>query len=145
MWISKEEIEEMLLGKKILKVFMGPDNLVFATDKGNVGFSVDGDCCSSTEFYDFVGVHNLFKNGPIKAIEEITVHEDKPTEIEYDLIQYYGYRIVTESAEFGEVSSVFSFRNHSNGYYGGSLATGPSGTDGLVEITEDFHQVKIQD
>lgn len=30
-----------------------------------------------------------------------------------------GYRLTTVHPKFGEVSSVFSFRNVSNGYYGG--------------------------
>lgn len=38
-------------------------------------------------------------------------------------IQVYGYSIVTEHPFFGEQTSTFSFRNSSNGYYGGSLAT----------------------
>lgn len=117
------DIDKALICKKIFKIFMNEDNLKFVTDQGNVVFSVDGDCCSRSVFYDFIGVKKLLNNGPIKAVEEIslTADEDKDTKQYQEAIQAYGYRIITEDKELGEVSSVFSFRNYSNGYYGGSM------------------------
>ena len=51
----------------------------------------------------------------------------------------YGYKIVTAHPVFGEVTSVLSFRNSSNGYYGGWMdRTGDVRTEGLQRITEDF-------
>ena len=56
-----------------------------------------------------------------------------------ELIQKYGYAITTESEQFGEMTSVFSFRNSSNGYYGGWMYStedrevSPEITDDIIE------------
>jgi hypothetical protein len=122
-----------LVGSKILKIYMNEDYLKFETDKGNFVFSVSGDCCSSSVFYDFFGVKKLFGK-VVKAIEDVELKaEDIGPSKKYDgcqadkkddcidSVEVYGYRIVTEDENLGDVSSVFSFRNYSNGYYGGSL------------------------
>ena len=38
---------------------------------------------------------------------------------DWEEVQVYGYRITAEHPLFGPVSAVMSFRNTSNGYYGG--------------------------
>lgn len=117
------DIYKELVGKKVLKIFMNEENLKFETDKGNVVFEVWGDCCSNSVFYDFIGVKKLFDNGPIKSVEdiELSINESKDTKKYQESTQSYGYRIITEDKNLGDVSSVFSFRNYSNGSYGGSM------------------------
>lgn len=138
---------EQLVGKKVKKIHMDEDSLTFITDGGDFGFRVDGDCCSTSLFYDFYGVKNLLNNGAITEVKEVELH---PTDITNDgsyggskdkkhsdeSIQVYGYQLTTVSPEFGEVTSVFSFRNYSNGYYGGDLVTGTPNLE-APEITED--------
>lgn len=119
-----------LVGKKILRVYMNEKYLRFDTDAGAFTYTVEGDCCSRSKFYDFVGVRKLLNNGPVTAVREINLdpaqdllsaHDYKRKADEYleDSIQVYGFAITTESKYYGEMTSVFSFRNYSNGYYGG--------------------------
>ena len=110
-----------LVGKKVLKIFMNEQFLKFVTDKGNVCFTVEGGCCSQSVFYDFIGVDKLLKNGEIILAEEIELNPDlsKDTKNYQESTSVYGYRLITKDNVLGEVSSVFSFRNYSNGYYGG--------------------------
>lgn len=112
-----------LIGKKIQRIFLTEDYLQFLTDQGTFCFSAEGDCCSHSVFYDFIGVKKLLENGPVKSVRELSLEIDNATDRkQYDeSIQAYGYEIVTEHPIFGEMTSVFSFRNYSNGYYGGFL------------------------
>jgi hypothetical protein len=128
---------EVLNGAKVTKIWMDEDSLTFETDKGLIAFAVEGDCCSTSVFYDFYGVDNLLKNGPITEIEDIDLEitgDDKDSDD--DCVKVYGVRLTTVSDEFGPMSSVFSFRNYSNGYYGGSLIDGEPNTN-APELTED--------
>lgn len=122
------DIDKALIGKKVLRIFMNEDNLKFETDQGNVCFSVDGDCCSKSVFHDFIGVKNLFKGKEITKVEEVfttedgdSVHIPMDSKNYQDDIKWYGYRLIVEG-QYGEESAVFSFRNYSNGYYGGSMS-----------------------
>lgn len=136
-----------LVGKKVNKIFMDSEYLRFVTDEqGTFTYRVEGDCCSSSYFYDFYGVKNLLENGKIKEIKTV---ELLPSDVvvansnHYDVIRVYGYQITTEG-EYGEVTSVFSFRNSSNGYYGGWIQRLEGGTDKeLPEVTEDISEVKL--
>ena len=125
-----------LIGTKVKKVFMSSQFLRFVTDKGNFTFTVEGDCCSSSYFHDFVGLDHLRNNGPITKIEEIALDVDDKNKDEYDVIQAYGFRFTTIHPTFGEVSSVMSFRNSSNGYYGGWLE-GTEDREVQPELKED--------
>ena len=128
---TKEGIMEnigKLIGKKVKRIFMNEDYLKFETDMGNVIYTVGGDCCSQSVFYDFFGVKKLLKNGRVTSAKEIElcpidITEEKDGEKDkksyQECISVYGYEIVTEHPLFGEQTSVFSFRNYSNGYYGG--------------------------
>lgn len=136
---------EKLVGKKINRILMSQDYLRFETDKGDFSFSVFGDCCSHSYFYDFYGVQKLLDNGPVKQVEAVDLTPgDFNTDSRDDYIQCYGFSFTTESPEFGDVTSVFSFRNSSNGYYGGwvedveverdTLTDGDEITDDIVDI-----------
>lgn len=121
---NKYDLEALnqLVGATVKQIFMNENLLRFITDKGSCTFRVTGDCCSQSYFYDFIGVDKLLKNGAIKLIESILL--DEPQDIDAakgEVVKAYGFRFITEDLEFGEVSSVMSFRNDSNGYYGGSL------------------------
>jgi len=135
---GNEKLKE-IIGRRVTKVRMNEDYLVFETDKGNLTFTVYGDCCSSSFFYDFYGVRKLLENGVVKEVKEVplTVEEYtvKPSQ---DIIQAYGYQITTHNETWGDMTSVFSFRNDSNGYYGGSLEyAGETVPNGVPEITDD--------
>ena len=112
-----------LVGCKVNRIFMNEDNLKFETDKGNIVFFVSGDCCSRSVFYDFIGVKKIIGNTIIKVEEIDLIEGDKTTDNKnyQESISVYGFRLITNDSQFGEVSSVFSFRNYSNGYYGGCL------------------------
>ena len=138
------DYEQKLVGKKVLRIYMNEDFLKFETDKGNVVFGVDGDCCSASVFYDFFGVKKLLNNGAITEVKEVELTKDdkadKNLERFEDSVECYGYQITTEDKELGLVTSVFSFRNYSNGYYGGSLEEAPDDKIVLPEITDDVYE-----
>lgn len=139
------ELQE-LVGKKVNKIYVNSSHLKFETDQGNLVYEVDGDCCSSSYFYDFYGVKNLLENGKVTEIKTV---ELDPTDLRVtkksnhydDCIQVYGFQITTESAEYGEVTSVFSFRNSSNGYYGGGINKVADRTV-LPPLEEDIVEIK---
>jgi len=122
-----ENILQDLVGKKINKIYLNEDYLKFETDEGNFVYTVLGDCCSSSLFYDFYGVKELLGKKVISVAEkELTADDIKQIEYsssdkkgEHEDISVYGYQIFTEDKDLGERTSVFSFRNYSNGYYGG--------------------------
>ena len=133
-----------LIGNKVTKIFMNQQYLRFNTDQGDFTYEVDGDCCSSSFFYDFYGVKNLLENGKIKEIKTVELMSGdvlaKNTSSS-DLIQVYGYQITTESTRYNDMTAVFSFRNESNGYYGGNIQK-VENKEGLPEILEDVVEVK---
>lgn len=130
-----------LIGASIRRIGFSKQQLQFETSKGQLDYQVHGDCCSSSEFWDFFGVEHLLKNGEVLDVEEIALDpaDGRPTDDD-ECVQYYGYRITTEHPVFGKVSSVFSFRNLSNGYYGGWLEKAPHTTTQAPTITQDVSE-----
>jgi hypothetical protein len=137
-------IGKELIGHKIVAIKMNKYYLVFKTDKDVIAYGVDGDCCSQSYFYDFYGVENLLKNGEIKDVTAVNLLDGdfnstrviNPVEqafIDSGELKLYGFQITTEG-EFGEVTSVFSFRNSSNGYYGGGM--------NLISVVDVFNWVQ---
>lgn len=141
---------ENLIGSKIKRIFFNEDYLKFETDNEDCTYTVKGDCCSNSLFYDFFGVKKLLENGPVTEVKEIELN---PTDIIKEKIpewseglsdkkssdssiKVYGFAITTVSEEFGEMTSVVSFRNYSNGYYGGYMESVPNKTV-LPEIFDD--------
>lgn len=130
---------QRLVGKKVKKLYLNEDYLKFETDDGNIVFTVDGDCCSQSVFYDFYGVKELLKNGKIKEVKEVELTTDDRMDAKnyQESILVYGYQITTEDdGEWGDRTSVFSFRNYSNGCYGGSLEDTVD-REVFPEITDD--------
>lgn len=138
---------ECLKDRLIIKIFYNEDYLQFFTDTETFTFGVEGDCCSNSLFYDFFGVKKLLENGPVLRIEEVPM-DSSPDDIvktgysytdrksSDDDIKFYGFAIITPHARYGEQTSVFSFRNYSNGYYGGNLKR-VSNRDVLPQIFAD--------
>lgn len=142
---------DALIGARIWAIHMDESQLVFDTDRGRIGYHVEGDCCSTSYFFDFYGVANLLAGEPVTAFEAVDL---APGDVGYrpetweqgvgvicrdaEEIQVYGYRLTTTHPTFGEVSAVVSFRNSSNGYYGGWMSLmGNPRIDGLKPVTED--------
>src|SRR5690242_380172 len=129
MYESVEELGAPLIGATVVGIYVSEEYLTFETNRGLVTYTVDGDCCSHSYFFDFHGVENLLSNGPVIAFESVDLspgdvgyQDPAATRREYDEeVVVYGFRLTTEHPQFGSVSSVFSFRNSSNGYYGGSM------------------------
>ncbi|GAB3251630.1 DUF7448 domain-containing protein [Kineosporia babensis] len=123
---------QALIGATIGEIWISEDRLTFNTDRGFVSYWVDGDCCSHSYFFDFHGVYHLLTNGPVTAFEAVELGPGDPgyhvkNVDSYEDIKVYGYRLTTDHQQFGPVSSVFSFRNSSNGYYGGSMEKAEGG------------------
>lgn len=134
-----------LIGKKVKKLFLNKRYLKFETDGGNFVYEAVGDCCSYSYFYDFYGVKNLLENGAIKEIKWVKLHPTELFSTERDcdsLLQVYGFQIIAESDRYGDITSAFSFRNESNGYYGGCLIKKDEEVEVLPEITDDVHETK---
>lgn len=131
----------ILHGKTVEAIYMSRKDLTFITDKGPVSFAVTAECCSTSYFFDFYGVENLL-GSVVTGFERVYLspgdpgynsktHQTKPKGnpksktskkvAEKVFTKVYGYRLTTEHPVFGDVSSVISFRNDSNGYYGGSM------------------------
>lgn len=130
---------QRLVGKSIAKIQMDESELIFTTKDGEVyGYTVEGDCCSSSYFHDFIGVAKLLSGNPIVSASSVSLDLKADEEVDrYDVIECYGYEIVTNDPKWGELTSVFSFRNSSNGYYGGSMYPEDSPNLNTQEITED--------
>jgi hypothetical protein len=55
MYSYHESLKKKIIGAKLRGVFRTADNsLRIETDRGNIFVSVEGDCCSSSIFYDFI-------------------------------------------------------------------------------------------
>lgn len=130
-----------IVGKIINKVFFNSKYLKFETNEGNFIYTVEGDCCSYSFFYDFYGVNNLIGR-KVKEVKEVELH---PTDLfvtpdKGDCTSVYGFSITLEPKEddyYGESTAVFSFRNESNGYYGGWIYKVENDMEVLPEITKD--------
>lgn len=129
---------QALVGKKIQRIFMDAVYLKFETNQGDTAFTVEGDCCSHSYFYDFYGVNKLLNNGAVISAQEISLDDPNDEDSRKgDYVQAYGFELVTEDPQFGEVTSVFSFRNDSNGYYGGWMERTNDVPEDLPELVDD--------
>lgn len=135
--MTDEKSINWLVGKTIRKIFMNEENLKFETDQGDITFSVYADCCSQSVFYDFYGVKNIIGKEVTEVKEvQLTVDERMDAKKYQECVQVYGYQIFWKDDYYGDRTAVFSFRNYSNGYYGGSLEVCENKDVGL-EITDD--------
>lgn len=134
---------ESIVGQKVLSINMDRTYLTFHTENGPVSYWTNSQCCSKSYFFDFYGVSNLIGN-IVTGFEEIQLSPGdegyrkrtfdtkrtgnlkgkakKLASVDSGIhTKVYGYRLTAESPVYGTVSAIFSFRNDSNGYYGGSL------------------------
>ena len=149
---SVEEMAAEVVGKKVTAVRIAEEvlQLNFA-DGSSVAFDVEGDCCSHSYFYDFHGVEKLLENGPVTEFSEIDLKDTEYVyaydtggfEDGYESVQVYGYRLVTEHPTWGEQTSAFSFRNSSNGYYGGWMGLTERRIDDVAPVTETVSEVVV--
>lgn len=127
----ENRMNDAIVGKTITGILFSEAYLTLETTEGDINLVVIGDCCSNSYFFDFYGVKNLLRSKVIRfesvslSPGDVGYHEET-----YDVskvedtcignfVQVYGYRFITEHPLFGELTSVLSFRNESNGYYGG--------------------------
>lgn len=136
-----------LIGKTINKIFLDEDYLTFEVDDGEIiTYGVWGDCCSSSVWYDFYGVGDLLGK-KVKNVKDVELTEDdfftkrlysidKKVDRFEDSIQIYGVSLYFED-KYGDRTATVSFRNYSNGYYGGEYALETKGKRSTNEIHED--------
>lgn len=140
--MSQESIYSDLVGKKVAKIFINQDYLRFVLDDGSsLTYEVLGGCCSRSIFYDFIGAKKLLENGKVISVREIDLGEDDHSLIDMEVTKFYGVEFVTENKDFGEQTSVLSFRNYSNGFYGGWIQKSDF-KDKLPELTEDSTHIE---
>ena len=103
-----------------IRISKGEEYLTFVTDKGLISFEGWSDCCSETWFADFFGIPFIL-GSEVFSVESIdlevgdyNVESDERTRQDCD--EVYGYRIKTKRGV-----GIFSLRNSSNGWYGGSI------------------------
>ncbi len=105
-----------LVGKTITGVKMATDKeaMLFETTEGSIVCKVDGDCCSHS-WIEHVELPAL--GFPCVVVSMGDLDMNKPAqEIDYDHIQFYGYKLITDRGEI-----IIDYRNSSNGYYGGNI------------------------
>ena len=138
---------ELLVGLRILSVSINDDDtvLVFETDKGQMAFLAEGDCCSESWFSAINGLDSLLGRFVLEVRQrpEISV---PGTRQEFD--ELYGYFLLaaddsgkTALATTPNGTCEIEFRNSSNGYYGGSCERLGGPYQGhLRPIKSDFSQ-----
>ena len=148
-WGNDITSNQDIIGKTIKKIRFNEDYLILEFEDSIFAMSVEGDCCSTSYFYDFYGVDSILNH----KIREITSVELDPTDLKAshsgESVEVYGYKIVCDDNE-GEYNfygtsrtGVFSFRNDSNGYYGGYCVPVSDTIDyeSIPEITKDVSGV----
>ena len=144
-----------LIGRTITAIWISEDRVTFATDAGELTWRAEGDCCSTSYLYSIEGVDRLLAGHPVVAVHSIELQpgdtgyhdpdcardswrEPAACGVDHDVLQVYGYRFTTEDPKWGPVSSVLSFRNDSNGYYGGWLEFTEDRSADQQQITADW-------
>ena len=89
-------------------------------------------------FYDFYGVKELLKGNRVTEVKDVqlTIDDRMDGKRYQEEIAVYGFQIFTDSEDWGSRTSVFSFRNYSNGYYGGWMGKADD-REVLPEIFDD--------
>lgn len=119
---NEEADGRSLVGRKVTQIRIDDEYLVFETESGRVMYTVSGGCCSRSYFYDIVGAGKLLANGPVTQFNQLPVTEAEQEGEWDDYVKVYGFEIVSEHPVWGEQTTVVSFRNSSNGEYGGWMS-----------------------
>jgi hypothetical protein len=105
-----------LVGQTILAIYISDMRLCFITDEGPVVFIVEGDCCSWSYFYSFWGAGNLIDQR-VTALTPVRLPDPCDADSALgDVVDAYGFAIESTGGD-----AELSFRNDSNGYYGGYM------------------------
>jgi hypothetical protein len=137
-YYDTKDLSKDLVGRTIQKISMSHEYLRFDTSGGTFVYTVEGDCCSYSYFYDFHGVKKLLAGNPVVSARAVDLADPTDEDAKNgDEVVAYGFEIVTNDPEFGEVTSVFSFRNDSSGYYGGWMSYTEARPQGLKELADD--------
>ncbi len=121
------DVKQDIIGERPVGIWISEDTLWIETESGkDFCYEVEGDCCSWSYFHDFIGANKILGR---KITEISQIHDDLPEGPDDDIddwkcIEVYGYRFVVEDQILGEMTAVVSFRNESNGYYGGWMEGG---------------------
>jgi hypothetical protein len=145
-YITAENIKKAIVGKRLTNIRFNEDNLILVFGDEYLSLGVDGDCCSTSYFYDFYGVAKVLG----REVEDFKEIELDPTDLKAshngEVVSVYGYKIVCKGNpdDYFDTTptAVFSFRNDSNGYYGGSLENGIDFSKGVPEITKDVYNTQ---
>lgn len=112
-------MSKIMIGKVIVDMKIADDKeaLLFVTDSGEQLIAkVDADCCSYT-WIESIELPALGLPFTILAIDNLDMGTpDLWDEGKYELIQFYGCKVVTDKGDM-----VIDYRNSSNGYYGGNI------------------------
>jgi len=110
-------MSKILVGKIIKEIRVAEDRgaICFVTDDGEIIAKAYGDCCSHT-WIEHIELPAMGLPAVVSSVEDIDM-PDLGSPDDFDVIVYYGCKIITDK---GEV--VIDYRNSSNGYYGGSLS-----------------------
>lgn len=142
---------EQLIGKTINKIFLDEDYLTFEVDNGEIiTFVAIGDCCSISVWYDFYGVEEILGKKVIDVKDIQLTNDDflqkrliSKDNKNYDSsIEIYGVSLTFVSA-FGERTATVSFRNYSNGYYGGYYRLAKERRSNNQIFTDVFETSKV--
>jgi hypothetical protein len=109
------EIRDKLKGQIIKELNVSETYLYITTKENTYRFTVEGDCCSYSYFYEISNVFQMLDK-KILDIEKIEMPDPESPD-EYTSVAAYGYKIITDGG-YGLVV----FRNDSNGYYGGYIS-----------------------
>lgn len=106
-----------LVGRTVQEVWLSDDTLTLLTDDGPYSYPAHADCCSESWYYRVLNADRLI--GSVVCAVAVGREDDvNPTDglgrQESDSV--YGYCLLTEKG-----GCEITFRNSSNGYYGGWL------------------------
>lgn len=107
-----------LVGHTLETVWLTKDKLAikFVIEGGKeIIARVYGDCCSTT-WVENIEAPEILIGAEVLTVENIDM-PDLGSPDEYDVVAYYGLKIVTNRGH-----CVIDYRNNSNGYYGGDIS-----------------------
>ena len=107
-----------LVGKTLVGVDVADDKRAMRfrlSDGSGVVVKADGDCCSDT-WIESVEMPTEIP-ATVLSVENIDLPGSCVSHPEYDCLQVYGLKVVTDKG-----TMIVDYRNSSNGYYGGNLA-----------------------
>lgn len=111
-------MSDILVGTTINDMLIADDDhaILFKTDKGDIVARTDGDCCSNT-WIEHIELPALGFPCKVLEVEDISMDCPESEEYNWEVIQFYGFKIVTDKGHI-----IIDYRNASNGYYGGNLS-----------------------